>query len=93
MNAASQKGHTEVVDLLVQAGADTHLATTLSPMHPEPGHSPDLTSTQDIHSDTAGKIVYYHGAFHTNICPCNHYTHLLLPLNIVILPSLFNRVS
>ena len=26
--AASQKGHTEVVDLLVQAGADIHLATT-----------------------------------------------------------------
>ena len=25
---ASQKGHTEVVDLLVQAGADIHLATT-----------------------------------------------------------------
>ena len=26
--AASQEGHTEVVDLLVQAGADIHLATT-----------------------------------------------------------------
>ena len=26
--AASQNGHTEVVDLLVQAGADIHLATT-----------------------------------------------------------------
>ena len=26
--AASQKGHTGVVDLLVQAGADIHLATT-----------------------------------------------------------------
>ena len=26
--AASVKGHTEVVDLLVQAGADIHLATT-----------------------------------------------------------------
>ena len=26
--AASQKGHTEVVDLLVQAGADIHLAST-----------------------------------------------------------------
>ena len=26
--AASRKGHTEVVDLLVQAGADIHLATT-----------------------------------------------------------------
>ena len=25
---ASQNGHTEVVDLLVQAGADIHLATT-----------------------------------------------------------------
>ena len=25
---ASQEGHTEVVDLLVQAGADIHLATT-----------------------------------------------------------------
>ena len=25
---ASQKGHTEEVDLLVQAGADIHLATT-----------------------------------------------------------------
>ena len=26
--AASQKGHTDVVDLLVRAGADVHLATT-----------------------------------------------------------------
>ena len=26
--AASENGHTEVVDLLVQAGADIHLATT-----------------------------------------------------------------
>ena len=28
MFAASQEGHTEVVDLLVQAGADIHLAST-----------------------------------------------------------------
>ena len=28
MYVASQEGHTEVVDLLVQAGADTHLAST-----------------------------------------------------------------
>ena len=28
MNIASQNGHTEVVDLLVQAGADIHLAST-----------------------------------------------------------------
>ena len=28
MYAASENGHTEVVDLLVQAGADIHLATT-----------------------------------------------------------------
>ena len=28
VNVASLKGHTEVVDLLVQAGADIHLATT-----------------------------------------------------------------
>ena len=28
MYAASKNGHTEVVDLLVQAGADIHLATT-----------------------------------------------------------------
>ena len=28
VNVASWKGHTEVVDLLVQAGADIHLATT-----------------------------------------------------------------
>ena len=28
MYAASQNGHTDVVDLLVQAGADIHLATT-----------------------------------------------------------------
>ena len=28
MYVASQNGHTEVVDLLVQAGADIHLATT-----------------------------------------------------------------
>ena len=28
VNIASKNGHTEVVDLLVQAGADIHLATT-----------------------------------------------------------------
>ena len=28
MYAASKNGHTEVVDLLVQAGADVHLAST-----------------------------------------------------------------
>ena len=28
MYTASENGHTEVVDLLVQAGADIHLATT-----------------------------------------------------------------
>ena len=28
MYAASENGHTEVVDLLVQAGADIHLDTT-----------------------------------------------------------------
>ena len=31
--AASQKGHTEVVDLLVQAGADIHLAITDEKVH------------------------------------------------------------
>ena len=30
---ASQEGHTEVVDLLIQAGADIHLATTDEVLH------------------------------------------------------------
>ena len=33
MYVASQEGHTEVVDLLVQAGADIHLATTYEEVH------------------------------------------------------------
>ena len=48
MYAASQDGHTEVVDLLVQAGADIHLATT--EVH---------VSTRTVSSSVAAVVVTY----------------------------------
>ena len=45
---ASQNGHTDVVDLLVQAGADIHLATTVVYINT---HSVLLSSNSSCETD------------------------------------------
>ena len=79
---ASENGHTEVVDLLVQAGADIHLATT-EEVHVGRVLGLDGSVTILFHELLSGNMICY-------VCTC---TSLIQTRTLVIVCIAFASIS